>query len=240
MQVTVVSYFPAPKETVPNYKYIQLEKSAESNALWIEMTSNLLDSAEKDEIFFKRFPRMIHTIGKLNTESYLSPQVERLKREEKFDLVIFGWFFNDYQIGLAAHFNCPAVISSSTPPFKLLRDYVANPSGASYSPVPMAPFHGPMSFLQRTANFIFVALETTFTELVIYFHMEPTYAQAFPPSAYPSFAEAKKSVALVLTTSHFTQSAPVASFPSMVEISGMHIPQKPKELPKVKEFNDNR
>lgn len=193
-----------------------------------------MDSAAKDESFFKRMPQILETVSKLNNESWNTPQVMRLKREEKFDLVIFGWFMNDYQIGLAAHFNCPAVIVSPTPPFKLLRDYVGNPAGASYLPIPMLGYKGEMTFVQRSINYLCFVAELVILEAATYFHLEPMYVQAFPPPAYPSFAEAKKNVALVLSTSHFSQSAPIASFPSFIEVSGMHIPKKPKELPKVK------
>lgn len=233
IQVTVVAVFPAPKQPIPNYRYIHVDNNTEFNSQWSGMTSGLLDNAANNEIFMIRYPKMVYTAGKLNTASYADAQVQKLKREEKFDLVIYGWFFNDYHVGLAAHFKCPAVVISSTPPFKLLGDHVGNPSGAAYTSVALVPFHTPITFFQRVFNFAIMTVETLASVLITNFHTEPLYAKHYPPSEYPSFAEAKKNVALVLATSHFSQSGPIASFPSMVEISGIHIPQKPNELPEV-------
>lgn len=198
----------------------------------MEIRDGLLGNAN-NENYFLRYPGLIRTFGKMSSASYMSADVQKLKREEKFDLVIYGWFFNDYHVGLAAHFKCPAVAISSLPTYNLLGDHVGNPSGAAYTPAALVPFYKPVTFAQRVFNFVAMTVQKVASELVIYFHTEPFYAKHYPPTEYPSFAEARKNVALVLTTSHFSQSGPIASFPSMIEVSGIHIPQKPNELPEV-------
>lgn len=232
-QVTVVSFESPPKKEIPNYRFIELKMSAESNAAWTAMTSSLLASADKQEIFIKRMPDMVKNVVQLNAETYANPSVERLKREEKFDLVVIGWFFNDIHVGLAAHFNCPAVVVSSTPSFKPLRDYVGNSAAPAFTPAQMLTFDKQMTFIQRASNFLFAIVETLVLKWATSYHLEPAYTKLFPSNKYPSFDEAKKSVALVMVTQHFSQGSPMLSFPSMIEVSGMHIPRVSKELPSV-------
>lgn len=198
------------------------------------MTGGLLDSADKEEVFFKRMPVLLKSIAAISAETYHSQQVERLKRDESFDLVAYGWFFNDYHIGIAAHFKCPAVIISSAPQLKMLRDFVGNPAGLAYVPSLFTPFGDRMTFKERIVNYLVGTAEAIATELANYLILEPTYDKEFPAAAsYPTFAEAKKNVSLVLVTSHFSQSAPIPTFPGLIEVSGMHIPRSAKPLPKV-------
>lgn len=225
---------PPPKQTIPNYRFIHIKMGAENQIIWKNLTGSLLDSAANQEFFMLRLPSMLNTVATLNTEALNNPLVERLRREESFDLIVLGWFMNDYQIGLAADFKCPAVIMSPTPAFGILRSYVGNPTGATYTPNTMLPYHGVrMSFWQRSLNVLVSAIEAVVTVGIGEFYMEPIYAQNFPADRYPSFAEAKKNVSLVLVTSHFSQGVLMANFPSLVEVSGMHISQKPMDLPKV-------
>lgn len=198
------------------------------------MTGGLLDSADKEEVFFMRLPTLLQSIAAISAETYHSPQVQRLKRTESFDLVAYGWFFNDYHIGIAAHFKCPAVIISSAPQIKLLRDYVGNPSAVANVPSLFTSYREPMTFKDRLMNYVISAAEGLASEWATRFVLQPVYDREFPASAaYPTFAEAKKNVSLVFVTSHFSQNAPFPSFPGLIEVSGMHIPRAPKPLPKV-------
>lgn len=193
-----------------------------------------MDSAEKKENYLLSLPTVLKSITNLNIDTYNSPIVKRLRRDESFDLVVLGWFLNDYQIGIAADFKCPAVIVSSLPATSILRSYVGNPSDATFTSSWLLPYHGVrMSIWQRALNVLVHATESVVTAAVTEFYMKPIYTQQFPADRYPSFSEAKKNVSLVLVTSHFSQGVLNANFPSLVEVSGMHIPEKPNELPKV-------
>lgn len=226
--------FPPPKENITNYRYIHLEMGAENKIIWNKFTESLLDSAANEENFMLRLPKMMATLSKVNIETYTHPHVERLRREESFDLVVFGWFLNDYQIGIAADFKCPFVVVASSPAFGALRSYVGNPSDSTFTPSMLVPYHGiRMSFWQRAFNVLVTVIESVITEFVTAFYMEPIYTREFPADRFPSFAETRKNASLVILTSHFSQGVVTANFPSLIEASGMHIPQKPKELPKV-------
>lgn len=232
----MVSLFPPPKKPIANYTSIQLEMSPETKVEWDDFNENLLDGAAKKEIFFMRVPKLIRVITKMNRETYTHPLVEKLRRENTFDLVVFGWFFNDFQVGLAAHFKCPAVLVVSMGAVKPVADLVGNPTGVAYTPAVGTSMVSPMNFVNRVLNFVGTLAMTAITNGMAYFIYEPEYRRSFPPDLYPSYEEAKKTVALVLVSSHFSQNSPMASFPSLIEVGGMQTKKHADPLPEVSIF----
>lgn len=234
--VTVVAVFPPPVHNTTNYRYIHIEMGAANEAAWEAIKNGLLDPATKQDSFVYRWPKVLVATASLNAETYANPLVQRLRREESFDLVVMGWFLNDYQVGIAAGFRCPAVVVTSTPSMGFVRSFVGNPNGSPYTQMPMLPFNGiRMSFVQRAANALALAAEAVITEAVVRFYMQPFYERHFPAGEYPSFADARRNVSLVMVTSHFSQGVITANFPALVEVSGMHIPKEQSALPKVSE-----
>lgn len=62
----------------------------------------------------------------------------------------------------------------------------------------------------------------------------------FPRNKYPSYADMKKNVSLVLINHHFSQGPVRPLPPGMVEIGGIQIKEKPDPLPEdIKQFLDN-
>lgn len=234
----MVGMFPGPSEPIQNYRYLQLEMDADAKAALDEAKLGMLKTAENNaqQIFNWGAFKKIH---QMNKNFLKHPVVEQLKRDEKFDLVVLGWFINDFQVGIAAHFGCPAVIISGTPALKTLRDYVGNPSGVSYQEFPLYPIKGVMTFKQRVFNHLFFAIEAILFNAIDYFIFEPNYVEYFPPDKYPSYAEAKRNVALVMVSTHFSQASPIATFPGLIEISGIQIKKEPNPLPAdIKAFLD--
>lgn len=154
-------------------------------------------------------------------------------KKESFDLVVIGWFINDFQVGIASHFNCPLVISFSAKQNSLIRNYVGNPHGISHIPSPMLPYRGQMNFQQRLINFGAVAMESVMSMVFDYFVQQPLYSKHFPSPKYPTYDESKKNVALILINHHLSQGILEANLPAMVEVGGMHIKSTANELPKV-------
>lgn len=193
---------------------------------------HMLKGAEKGESFFKQFPVFLKATTGRTSDILKSPTMDKLKKEQ-FDLVVFGLFVNDFQIGLQHHFNCPSVIISVMPASKLIRNYVGNPDELSSVPQIFVPANDGMTFFQRFLSFIFTGIEVAFTSGLDYFLMEPLYREHFPSDRFPSYWEIKKNVSLVLVNQHFTQSTPQALVPGLQEFSGMHIKRKPDPLPEV-------
>lgn len=53
-----------------------------------------------------------------------------------FDLLIIGYLFNDYQLGVAAHFNCPVVVMWTGQPIGFIHSLMGNPEERWYIPQP--------------------------------------------------------------------------------------------------------
>lgn len=152
---------------------------------------------------------------------------------ETFDLVIMGWFFNDFQIGVAQHFKAPLILSASMKPNYLLRSFVGTPQAVSYVPASMLPLNGPMNFGERVLNFGAVIGEHVLAAVLERYLSRPNYEKYFPSDQYVSYDEARKNVALVLVSHHFSLGPPQPYLPGMVEVGGMHIKADPQPLPEV-------
>lgn len=229
----MVSLFPPPEKPIANYTAIQLDMSPETKVEWESFNENLLGIAEKKQMFFLRVPKLAKVIIQMNRETYTHPLVEKLRRESTFDLVVFGWFFNDFQVGLSAHFKCPAVLVVSMGAVKPVADLVGNPLGVAYTPMVGSSMVSPMNFVNRVMNFVGATAITTIFNAMTYFVYEPEYRSSFPAELYPSFEEAKRNVSLVLVSSHFSQTSPIALFPSLIEVGGMQAKKHPDPLPEV-------
>lgn len=160
------------------------------------------------------------------------PTVEQLKTDAQFDLVIFDYFINDYNVGIAAHFHCPAIVISNLGIDIPTRNLVGNPSAAAFTK--SLHISGPlkMNFWQRVLNHLAVGTEQLFLAVFDYFYNQANYEQNFPAHlGYPSYWDAKRNISLVLVCSHFVQTGPLLSFPSIREVGGFHIPRDVKPLP---------
>lgn len=214
-----------------NYRYIVAEPLKEDQLDLLKDTM-LSNAEENKDNFLGVLPALINSMTASASNLLNSPQLATLKNEQ-FDLIIFGWFLNDFQIGLASHFNVPSVIISTVPNVKLMRDYVGNPAEISSVPALHLNSKGPMTFMQRVKNVLIHSLEFAMVHALQYFVMNPLYVQHFSPDKYPSYDEAKRNVSLVFINSHFSQGTPSALVPGMIEYSGMHIKRQPDPLPQV-------
>lgn len=200
------------------------------------LKSTMMNNAEENkENLFGIFPKLIRSTTGSASHILNSPQLAALKKEQ-FDLIVFGWFLNDFQIGLAAHFNLPYVIISTVPNVKIMRDYVGNPAEVSSVPAMHLNTNGPMTFSQRVKNVLIYGIESVMVHAVQYFVMEPLYNEHFPSDKYPSYDEVRRNASLVFINSHFSQGTPSALVPGFIEYSGMHIKRQPDPLPQV-EYN---
>lgn len=175
----------------------------------------------------------IRNMTQLFEAMLMHPEFVAIKNEH-FDLVVIEWFMNDFHIGLAPHFNAPAVITTAGKASAILRNYVGVPNGVAYKPSPYLSYKGVMTFRQRLNNFLIVSGEVLLAHVMDYFWHEPHYAKHFPGPKYPSFYEARKNISLVLVNQHFSQGFMEAYLPAMVEIGGSHIKSEAEPLPTVR------
>ena len=89
------------------------------------------------------------------------PEFQELLKEE-FDLVIIGYFFVDFTLGLGNHFNCPTVVLFSGTTIKAIDDYVGNVSPLASVPHAMIAKKEPMTFFNRVCNVLIYGLESAY------------------------------------------------------------------------------
>ncbi|XP_055917733.1 UDP-glycosyltransferase UGT5-like [Eupeodes corollae] len=231
--VTVVTSGPIPKTKI-DYRHINLNIDGISPAQMARSLNNGKPS-------YSDFMTFVATITGIANSSIHHPTMKKLMAEESFDLVILGYFFNEFQLGVAAHFKCPVVISFMTQPITPLNGYVGNPKEMAY--VPNLFFGGVKlsGFFSRVQNFVSTLV---FDEIAYPLISERTqaalYDANFPAGKYPSFDEMKRNISLVFTNHHFSQGPIRPNVPAMVEIGGIQIKDKPDPLPEdLKSILDN-
>ncbi|KAG4070815.1 hypothetical protein HA402_011041 [Bradysia odoriphaga] len=183
--------------------------------------------------------KLIHPLMSQTAATLKHPKVVELKKES-FDLLIVGWFFNEFTLGLSGHFHCPSVVIFPNVNNYLMRKFAGSPNSVSTVPAPFVSSKTPMTFLQRLANFFVALMEPVMIETVDYMYNRPMYNEAFPPDIYPTFDEVVKNVSLVLLSQHFSERPAEALVPGLIEVAGMHIKKEPSPLPtEIKELLDN-
>ncbi|KAM8717121.1 hypothetical protein ACLKA7_003915 [Drosophila subpalustris] len=242
--VTVVSSLP-PKVTHKSIKHIVIPMDESDEKKLNDGMSSM--AREK--------PSMITTMKSIfgSLQLLVNKQVDVLEDERftelyrnkgnKFDAVVVGFFFNMYQIGLGAKFNCPLIVSWSGPPLEQIDKVIGNPILTASVPTMniAVPLGQAMNFKQRLANF-FATMGFRGLALYLEYKNYGFYERLFgkDPSMI-SYDQAKKNVSLAFCNSHAISEGPVRpNVPGVVEIGGIQIKQKPDPLPEdIKAFLDN-
>ncbi|XP_067636132.1 UDP-glycosyltransferase UGT5-like isoform X5 [Eurosta solidaginis] len=207
------------------YKYIQIDAPSLDNS----MMTYLVKSSQH---FYFKFMKFEPTLSILLNASIANPYMKRFLEEHKagsFDLLILGYFWNDFQLGLAAHFQCPSIVSFTIQPIQFINDMVGNPSETAYVPSVFVSEIQPMNFLARVRNYLGVFFEKNIMSRVVIW--QALYDYNFPPDRYPPLEEVRKNVSLVFTNHHFSQGPIRPNVPSLIEIGGIQIKEKPDPLP---------
>ncbi|XP_060647778.1 UDP-glucosyltransferase 2-like [Drosophila nasuta] len=156
-------------------------------------------------------------------------------KDNKFDLVILGYFFNTYQLGIAHKLKAPVVIAATMPPNEMFNRVVGNPSAASFVPaMNMAVERGEiMTFVQRIQNFLTnIVIELFFG--ILENNNANTYKKIYGDDpTMPAFGELIKNVSLTFFTSYALSEGPIRpNVPAVIEVGGIQIKDKPNPLPK--------
>ncbi|XP_064546673.1 UDP-glucosyltransferase 2-like isoform X1 [Drosophila montana] len=242
--VTVVSTS-QPKVTHKSIKHIVIPRSATEEKVISDGLTTLAKEKPSMVTIIKNF------FGSLSILIHKQVDVLEDKRftdlyknkDNKFDAVVFGLFFNFYQAGLGARFKCPLILSWAGAPMVRINDAVGNPEMIAAVPgmnVAVLPGQA-LNFKQRLANFV---SSMVFRLLGLY--LEMLNAQFYDrlwgkDPTMISYEEAKKNVSLAFCNSHAISEGPIRpNVPAIIEIGGIQIKDKPDPLPQdIKEFLDN-
>lgn len=152
--VTVIGSFPniLPKA---HYKYMQIEGFQFDKSF----AQRFVD---KPQPIYRAFGGMLSTIMETANGTMQHSKMQEFLRTHKagaFDVLLLGYFMNDFMLGLGAHFQCPIVLSFMVRPVFALNTLVGNPMEQSYVPTLFGNFVQPMAFMDRVKNYL-----TTFME----------------------------------------------------------------------------
>uniref|UniRef100_A0A0A1X9I7 UDP-glucuronosyltransferase 2B33 n=1 Tax=Zeugodacus cucurbitae TaxID=28588 RepID=A0A0A1X9I7_ZEUCU len=224
--VTVIASGPNVRRQA-KYKYIELDTIGDHPLMSTDMVN-------KRKYFWQRFGSLLDTISTNANETQHHKRVQQFLQEHRagdFDLLLFGYFMNDFQLGLAGHFRCPIVVSFMIQPIYAVNLYVGNPSESAYVPGIFGYLVQPMKFLERVKNKIVAYIEEIIIQNMLDSYTSKYYDYNFPPDRYPPFEDVRQNVSLIFTNHHFSQGPIRPNVPNLIEIGGIQIKEKPDPLP---------
>uniref|UniRef100_A0A0A1XBA7 UDP-glucuronosyltransferase 2A2 n=1 Tax=Zeugodacus cucurbitae TaxID=28588 RepID=A0A0A1XBA7_ZEUCU len=207
------------------YKYIQTAQ----HTLDSSVITGMMNSS-----FYKQFGNMVKSIASTANASITHPRMQRFLQEHgagDFDLLIVGYFMNDFHFGLAAHFQCPLVVSFMIQPIMTINRMLGNPNEMAYVPTLMGKQTQPMGFVARVKNLFSILIEELIIAPLNYGYQQQLYDYNFPPDRYPPFEDVRQNVSLIFTNHHFSQGPIRPNVPNLIEIGGIQIKEKPDPLP---------
>ncbi|XP_043643599.1 UDP-glycosyltransferase UGT5 [Drosophila teissieri] len=157
-----------------------------------------------------------------------------LNKDNHFDLVISGYFMNDYQLGFARKVNAPVVVLAPSSPSQMLNSLIGNPHDKVQK-------EEGMTFGQRLDSYITSLLYGIFVRQIDQRNRQ-YYNELFGDDpTMPEYTDVLKNTSLVFFCSHAASEGPIRpSVPAAVEIGGIQIKDKPDPLPKnLEEFLSN-
>jgi UDP:flavonoid glycosyltransferase YjiC (YdhE family) len=164
-EVAVVSMFPE-NVSIKNYREFKIELEPEDQEVHSRL-AKLLSANDKRMEIISFLPNAFKTLFKIGNDTLQSKIIDDLKKE-KFDLVMISYFFSEYLLGLADHFQCPSVVFFSAGPFSALHKMVGNPLS------PEASNHflissEELNFFGRIKNFLVNSFDVLVLRNVAYF-----------------------------------------------------------------------
>ncbi|XP_016994208.2 UDP-glucosyltransferase 2 [Drosophila takahashii] len=157
-----------------------------------------------------------------------------LNKGNHFDLVISGYFMNDYQLGFARKVNAPVIVLAPGPPSQMLNYLIGNPHD-------VVEKDKDMSFGQRLDGYITSLFYQVFVRQIDQRNRQ-FYKELFADDPnMPEYSEMLKNTSLVFFCSHAASEGSIrANVPAAIEIGGIQIKDKPDVLPKnIEDFLGN-
>lgn len=152
--VTVLTTIPIPNMQTSDsrtFRHIQLDSpDLHPNEV------NKKISALVQEANFKNFLATMKVMANVQRNALRTEEFKQFLQENNtFDLMLLGYFGNDYLLGIGAHFRCPvALITLGGPAMGPIGKFIGNPEEISYVPSPVLGIQQPMNLVNRAKNFI--------------------------------------------------------------------------------------
>ncbi|EDW63508.1 UDP-glucosyltransferase 2 [Drosophila virilis] len=184
-----------------------------------------------------RMRKELSFIFNKNRELMKDPRIQDLyeNKDNKFDLVMLGYFFNSFQLGIAQKLKVPVVIATSMFQSEIFDIMLGNIHAQAYVPtVSVSVEKGrPMNFAQRLANLITLGVFKTYMYLTETDNVEAYNELYGSDPAMPKYEDLNKNVSLIFFNSHALSEGPIRpNFPGAIEVGGIQIKENPDPLPK--------
>ncbi|KNC25155.1 hypothetical protein FF38_08248 [Lucilia cuprina] len=170
-EVTVIS-------TVPNlYKRAKYNFIHVQGAMYDEKFANKM--VNKPAPAYVKFYNVMSSVMTMANTTINHPTMQDFLQHHKagdFDLVILGYFMNDFFLGIGAHFQCPVIVSFMVQPIFPINNMIANPLEASYVQTIFSGVRQPMDFWSRVKNLLSVAIEEIVLMNVLRSNMNKMYS----------------------------------------------------------------
>ncbi|KAL5273665.1 UGT2A1.2 family protein [Megaselia abdita] len=223
--VTIIAAF-KEKSPIKNFKTILVPEAV---ALMEETKKDIINYRNKGILeSLAEFYEMGINMTQVTLESANVKKL--LKSNEKFDLVINEIFLNEAALGIAHVFKAPIIGVSTFGSSQWTTDLVGSPTPPSYIPNPFLGFSTKMSLVERVGNLAQAHFDRIYFDHFYIHKQEKIYNKAFPDPK-PALDQLRKNVSLVLLNTHFSLAFPRPYVPNMIEVGGMQVNRKTKELP---------
>jgi len=153
-EVTFISVFPM-NENFPNLEDIGIKIGKKDS----EVLETVLKQISTGQAPFSVIMTMPKFLSKIGNDTLQSSEIKTLMDTQNFDLMIMGYFMNEFLLGLADHFKCPSIIFFSGHHNSPLSKIVGNPISLDGAPLAMLNTKE-MGFVDRVKNIMFYVIET--------------------------------------------------------------------------------
>lgn len=155
--VTSVTSFPLNKKDA-NYREIPVK---------IDEMDFVKDSVKTPGILstLLNIFEMTKILSKIGSDTFQSKELQTLMKEENFDLVIVGYVFNEFFLGLGDHFKCPSILVSPHGMMSPMALMMGNPLGVPASQHLI--FTTGNDFLSRVATFLIYGIDIAIYKMAL-------------------------------------------------------------------------
>lgn len=151
--LTIVS-----SESLPgnqNFHHILIAENEETKSTKEEYLTKVLH-ADGVTSFMRNNIGAISMVSRHQREVMFSKELIKVLTEGSFDLVILGYFFNDFQLAIPAQLKTPVIVSWLAAPTNIVNTFVGNANDHAYVPSVFLANedNSIMGFWRRVVNFL--------------------------------------------------------------------------------------
>lgn len=135
--------------------------------IFIDEVSNfmgsLVNNSGSNMILIKKAPQSFRMLRDSATSLLKDPNLKKLMNEEKFDLLVINFIMNEFLVGVAEHFKCPAIMASAAmlTPYNFIS--FGNPWEIAAVPHFYLQSRRNLTFLDRVINLLLYTLDKGFS-----------------------------------------------------------------------------